>query len=231
MNKFILWDIDGTLIYSGGVAGEAMRAAMERVYGRASTAARLSYAGKTDQQIILETFADREHHDLLGTLESFTTTYIEELNGRRQDFLSRCRILDGAAAALERLASMDGVLQSVLTGNLQPIARIKLDLMGLSRFLDLDIGAYGSDHHRRAELVPVAVERAKQRYGRTFVGAEVVVVGDTPNDIDCGRAAGACTIGVATGPFSADQLRAHGADIVLVSLANTDALIEAIFAR
>jgi phosphoglycolate phosphatase len=227
MQKLILWDIDGTLIYSGGVAGEAMRASMQRVYGSVSTEARLSYAGKTDRQIILETFADREHDELIGTIDHFTATYIEELTGRRADFLARCRVLEGVLPALERLAAAD-VIQSVLTGNLQPIAKIKLDLMDLSRFLDLDIGAYGSDHHRRTELVPIAAARAAQRYGRAFAGADVVVIGDTPHDIDCGRAGGARTIAVATGPFSADALRAHGADIVLEDLTDTDAAVAAI---
>jgi phosphoglycolate phosphatase len=227
MNRLILWDIDGTLMYSGGVAGEAMRASMERVYGSASTEARHSYAGKTDRQIILETFAERGHDELIGTLDHFTATYIEELTSRRDAFLTRCRVLDGAAAALERLTTAD-VIQSVLTGNLQPIARIKLDLMGLTRFLDLDSGAYGSDHHRRTELAPIAAARAAQRYGRAFTGADLVVIGDTPHDIDCGRAAGARTIAVATGPFSADALRAHNADIVLENLADTDAVIAAI---
>jgi phosphoglycolate phosphatase-like HAD superfamily hydrolase len=227
MQKLILWDIDGTLLYSGGVAGEAMRASMERVYGSASAEARHSYAGKTDRQIILETFAERGHDELISSIDHFTTTYIEELTSRRAEFLARCRVLDGVSAALERLASAD-VIQSVLTGNLQPIAKIKLDLMGLTRFLDLDVGAYGSDHHRRTELVPVAAARAAQRYGRTFAGTDVVVIGDTPHDIDCGRAGGARTIAVATGPFSADALRAHGADSVLENLADTDAAIAAI---
>jgi phosphoglycolate phosphatase len=227
MQKLILWDIDGTLIYSGGVAGESMRASMERVYGSASTEARHSYAGKTDRQIILETFAGRDHDELISTLDHFTATYVEELTSRRDAFLARCRVLDGAAAALERLMTAD-VIQSVLTGNLQPIARIKLDLMGLTRFLDLEAGAYGSDHHRRAELVPIAAARAVQRYGRAFEGTDIVVIGDTPHDIDCGRAAGARTVAVATGPFSADALRTHGADIVLETLADTDAVIAAI---
>ncbi|MEP7188993.1 MAG: HAD family hydrolase [Roseiflexaceae bacterium] len=227
MQKLILWDIDGTLLYSGGVAGEAMRASMERVYGSASTEARHSYAGKTDRQIILETFAERSHDELFSTLDHFTATYVEELLGRRAAFLARCRVLDGATAALERLATAD-VIQSVLTGNLQPIARIKLDLMELTRFLDLDIGAYGSDHHRRIELVPIAAARAAQRYGRSFAGTDVVVIGDTPHDIDCGRAAGARTIAVATGPFSVEALRAHGANVVLENLADTDRVVDAI---
>jgi phosphoglycolate phosphatase-like HAD superfamily hydrolase len=227
MQKLILWDVDGTLLYSGGVAGEAMRAAMERVYGSASSEARHSYAGKTDRQIILETFAERTHDDLISTIEHFTAAYIEELTGRRDAFLARCRVLEGVAPALERLKTA-GVVQSLLTGNLQPIAKIKLDLMGISHFLDLDVGAYGSDHHRRTELVPIAAARAAQRYGRTFTGTEVVVIGDTPHDIDCGRAGGARTVAVATGPFSSDVLRAHGADVVLESLADTDAAITAI---
>ena len=227
MKKLILWDIDGTLIYSGGVAGEAMRAAMRRVYGAVSTEERHLYAGKTDQQIILETFAERGRDALVGLLDHFTAVYIEELSARRDEFLARGRVLDGVAAALERLATED-LVQSVLTGNLQPIARIKLDMMGLTRFFDLDTSAYGSDHHIRANLVPVAQARAERRYGRAFAGADVVVVGDTPNDIDCGRAAGARTVAVATGPFGAAELRAHGADVVLDTMADTDAAIAAI---
>jgi phosphoglycolate phosphatase len=225
--KLILWDIDGTLIYSGGVAGEAMRSAMREVYGGVWSEARHAYAGKTDQQIIIETFADRAHDDLLGMIEPFTAAYIGELNRRRDEMLARGHVLDGVTATLERLAGED-VIQSVLTGNLQTVARLKLDLFGLARFFDLDAGAYGSDHHIRANLVPVAVARAEQRYGHAFAGSDVVVIGDTPNDIDCGRAAGARTVAVATGPFSPDELRAHGADAVLPSMADVDAAIQAI---
>jgi phosphoglycolate phosphatase len=227
MEKLILWDIDGTLLYSGGVAGEAMRAAMERVYGRATSAERHAYAGKTDQQIILETFAERAHADLLPLLELFTTTYLAELETRRDELLSRGYILDGVVAALERLVDAP-VVQSLLTGNLKPVARLKLDALDLTRYFDFDVGAYGSDHHLRANLAPIAAERAAQRYGRQFVGRDVVVIGDTPNDIDCGRAAGARTIAVATGPFDVEALRAHGADVALTSLADTEAVIAAI---
>ena len=227
MEKLILWDIDGTLLYSGGVAGEAMRAAMERVYGRATSTERHAYAGKTDQQIILETFAERAHADLLPHLDHFTTVYLAELESRRDQFLARGYVLEGVTAALERLANAP-VVQSLLTGNIKPVARFKIDLVGLTRYFDFDAGAYGSDHHIRANLVPIAAERAAQRYGRAFIGRYVVVIGDTPNDIDCGRAAGARTIAVATGPFGVDELRAHGADVALVSLADTEALIAAV---
>ena len=227
MDKLILWDIDGTLIYSGGVAGAAMRAAMEQVYGRATAAERQAYAGKTDQQIIRETFADRAHAELLPLLEPFTAAYLQELDARRDEFLAHGRILDGVVAALDRLAALP-VAQALLTGNLLPIARFKLDLLGLSSYFDFDAGAFGSDHHIRANLVPIAAGRAARRYGRPFAGQDVVVIGDTPNDIDCGRAAGARTVAVATGPFGEDALRAHGADVVLASLADTEAVVAAV---
>jgi phosphoglycolate phosphatase len=227
VNKLLLWDIDGTLIYSGGIAGQAMRAAMERIYGGASLADRQTYAGKTDQQIILETFAHRAQEDLLQLLEPFTAAYLQELDTRHAEFLAHGRILDGVVAALERLATQP-VIPSLLTGNLLPVARLKLDLLGLSSYFDFDVGAFGSDHHIRTNLVPIAAARAAQRYGRPFAGQDVVVIGDTPNDIACGRAAGARTVAVATGPFSVEELSAHGADVVLESLADTEAAVAAI---
>jgi len=162
VEKLILWDIDGTLLYSGGVAGEAMRAAMGQVYGRAAAAERHSYAGKTDQQIILETFAERPPADLLPLLELFTATYLRELDARRAEFLARGRVLDGVVAVLDALAAAP-VVQSLLTGNLLPVARIKLDLLGLTRYFDFDVGAFGSDHYIRANLVPIAAARAARR--------------------------------------------------------------------
>ncbi|HWQ15698.1 MAG TPA: haloacid dehalogenase-like hydrolase [Roseiflexaceae bacterium] len=227
MHKLILWDIDGTLISSGGVAGECMRAAMEQVYGRASDNERRGYAGKTDQQIILETFPEREPAELLGRLEAFSAAYLELLHARRAELLARGRVLDGVMTALERIGSGQ-VVQSVLTGNLAPVARLKLELTGLLQHFDMEVGAFGSDHHRRAELVPLAAARAARRYGRPYAGRDVVVIGDTPNDIACGRAAGARTVAVATGPFSVADLAAHAPDAVLPSLADTDAAVSAI---
>lgn len=228
MTKLILWDIDGTLLYSGGVAGEAMRAAMVRVYGRSSLAERISYAGKTDQQIILETFTERAHDDLLGIVPQFMDAYVEELEQRRDEMRERGRLLPGVPAALDALAQHD-VVQSVLTGNVKPAARLKLELMGLLPHFDLEVGAFGSDHHHRPELVPIAIARAEQRYNRSFDRADVIVIGDTPHDIACGKAGGARTVGVVTGPFSVEELRAHAPDVVLSDLSDTDAVRRAVF--
>lgn len=212
--KLILWDIDGTLMYSGGVAGDCMRAAMRRVYGRASTEERRQYAGKTDRQIILETFPDRDPEALVAELDRFTATYLEELEAARAEFESRGQVLDGVVELLVRLSAAP-VVQSTLTGNLQPVARWKLATMGLLQHLDLDSGAYGSDHHERARLPAIAAGRAAARYGRDYIGQDVVVIGDTPNDIACGRAYGARTVAVASGSFRVEQLAEHRPDVLL----------------
>jgi phosphoglycolate phosphatase len=122
-HKLVLWDIDGTLLYSGGVAGEAMRAAMTRVYGRPSDNERRSYAGKTDQQIILETFPERSPEELLSRLDEFTAAYLDILSAWEDAFRTRGRVLEGAIEILQQLRAR-GVVQSLLTGNLAPVARI-----------------------------------------------------------------------------------------------------------
>ncbi|MEM8530039.1 MAG: HAD family hydrolase [Chloroflexota bacterium] len=227
MNKLILWDIDGTLLYGGGIAGEIMRSAMEQIYGAPFDQERISYAGKTDQQIILETFPHQSETALLGQLEQFTTAYVQEFHQRTPDFLSRGKVLEGVLAALEQLSTQP-VIQSVLTGNIQEIAHLKLELMDLKKYLDLRVGAFGSDHPQRAQLVPMALARAEQHYGRQFAQQNAVVVGDTPNDIACGKASGVRTVAVASGPFSVEQLQSHNPDAVLPNLTDTDAVLKAI---
>jgi phosphoglycolate phosphatase len=226
--KLILWDIDGTLLSSGGVAGACMRAAMLKVYGQMSEQERYQYAGKTDRQIILETFVDRDPEVLMASLDRFAEAYMAELETQRPLLIERGVALPGAYATIEHLTG-EPVIQSALTGNLAPVARLKLELIGLVGFLDLDVGAYGSDHHDRTRLPAIAAERAEQRYGRPFAGQDVVIIGDTPNDIACGKAFEARTIAVASGPYTADELRAHHPDAVLDSLVDLLATRRAIF--
>jgi len=229
-HKLVLWDIDGTLLYSGGVAGEAMRAAMARVYGRPSDNERRSYAGKTDQQIILETFPERSPEELLSRLDEFTAAYLDILSAWEDAFRTRGRVLEGAIEILQQLRAR-GVVQSLLTGNLAPVAHLKLRMMSLIEFFDFESGAYGSDSPRRTDLPLIAAERAAQRYGHVFAGPDIVIVGDTPNDIACARAVGARAVAVATGPFGVDELRAHAPDAVLPDLTDTGAALTAILAQ
>ena len=122
--------------------------------------------------------------------------------------------------------------QSVLTGNVRPLAEVKLTAVGLRHPLDFCIGAYGEDHEVRTELVHMARRRAAGVYGESgqdFAGVATIVIGDTPLDIEAALAAGARAVGVATGPFSAEDLRAAGAHAVLPDLTSTLAVLAALF--
>ncbi len=135
--------------------------------------------------------------------------------------------LPGAAAAIEALAAA-GVRQSVLTGNIRPLAELKLGLAGLGKHLDLDVGAYGDVHEVRAELVPVARQAAAAAYGLDFDGPSTVLIGDTPLDVAAALATGARAVGVATGTFPASDLAAAGAHVVLPDLTDTALLLAAV---
>jgi len=146
----------------------------------------------------------------------------------------RVRALPGAAQALAALGGRaDGragpeVVQSLLTGNIRPLAEVKLGPVGLTGHLDLDVGAYGDAHEVRAELVPVARRNAALAGGDVFDGQATVLVGDTPFDIGAALATGARAVGVATGSFSVADLAASGAHAVLPDLADTDRVLAAI---
>jgi phosphoglycolate phosphatase-like HAD superfamily hydrolase len=226
--RLLLWDIDGTLLYSGGVAGEAMRAAMTTIYGRPSSNDRREYAGKTDQQIIIETFAEHDPETLVAKLGDFAQAYMAELTVRRTEMAERGRVLEGVPAALAYFQHQPGIAQSVLTGNMQAVAELKLQLTNLLPYIDMQLGAYGSDHRHRVELPGFALQRAHTHLGHSLQGADLVIIGDTPNDIACGKAHGARTVAVATGPFSVADLAAHSPDAVLADLSDLAAVQHAI---
>jgi phosphoglycolate phosphatase len=226
MERLILWDVDGTLLSTDGIAAEAMRAAMREVVGPAAPMARTSYAGKTDWQIIRESLPSLPPEEVGARLQEFIAAYFGRLEAQREALVARSRLFPGVRAALEATGEL--ARQAPLTGNVAAVARLKLECAGLITLLDLEAGAYGDDHHHRPELVPVAAARALARYGRSFSGAQIVVVGDTPHDIACGKAGGARTVAVATGPYPLDELLSHGPDAALPDLSDTRAAVAAI---
>jgi phosphoglycolate phosphatase-like HAD superfamily hydrolase len=129
--------------------------------------------------------------------------------------------------AIAALASA-GIRQSVLTGNIRPLAELKLGLAGLGDHLDLDVGAYGDVHEVRAELVEVARRAARQAYGTDFSGSSTVLIGDTPLDVEAALAAGARVVAVATGSYPAADLAAAGADVILPDLTDTARVLAAV---
>ena len=225
---FILWDVDATLLTTGGVGGEVMRAAMEQVFGGTLPRERTFFSGKTDRQIIHDAYPDITPEALLDRLEQFTAVYVAEFERRTPDLRARTRLLPGVAELLPLLYGR--VAQAPLTGNIAPIAERKLAIAGLLDYLDLAAGAYGNDDHDRARLLPLAVQRAERCYGRSFAPEQVVIVGDTPNDIRCGKQSGARTVAVATGPYTLEELAAHAPDALLPDLHNHTAVLQAIFA-
>ncbi len=226
MHKLVLWDIDGTLLYTDGIASEMMRAAMGKLFGPVEKRERTFYSGKTDWQIILDSFEELVSEDVAKNMAEFCVTYASLLDSRRDDLLQRAKVMPGVMTVLEQLHNQ--VLQAPLTGNVAPVARLKLELLGLLPYLNYEIGGYGNDHRQRAELVQIAIERAKHLEGKLFSQQDIVIVGDTPNDIACGRANGARTVVVATGAHSYEELLQHGPDVLLEDLSDTDAAIAAI---
>jgi phosphoglycolate phosphatase len=226
----VLWDIDGTLVRTRGgrVSVSAFLRALRSAFSLADD---LPYptdaGGKTDQQIALEILAasaisqDAAH----ALLPAFGEAYLAELEREREQLVGDLRVLPGVPQILARLQEL-GITQSLLTGNLEPIARLKLACAGLDRYVNFALGAYGSDHRDRTCLVPITRERLKQQL--QLDDADVVVVGDTPRDIACARAGHARVIAVATCFYTREQLEAHRPDVVLDDLSDTNAVVAAV---
>ena len=219
----MLWDVDGTLLRTNGVAQKAFDTAAEHVLGRAPGAHEVRMSGKTDPLLALEILAfaglsedeaERLVPDVLARLEA-------ELAEAEHLVREQGHVLPGVEEVLAELHGDPAVVQSVLTGNTAANAALKLRAFSLDRWIDVEVGAFGSDHHDREQLVPVALERVARLRDRDLEPEHVWVVGDTPRDLACARAGGARCLLVATGQFSVDQLAALEPDAVLPDL--TDA--------
>ncbi len=224
--RLILWDVDGTLLSTDGIAAEAMREAMRRVVGPAAPMERTAYAGKTDWQIIRESFPTLPPDTIAERLQAFIETYVGLLEARRDALTARSRVFPGVVAALKALETAG--YQAPLTGNIAAVAQLKLECVGLTAYLDLAAGAYGDDHFHRPELAPIAAARAAARYGQSFHGDQIVIIGDTPHDIACGKLNGARTVAVATGPYPLEELLAHHPDAALPDLTDVAAVVAAV---
>ena len=224
----MLWDIDGTLVNTAGHGRDAFMQAFEAVFGRPPAVADVAMAGRTDQAICL----DLLDANGVGDPEAHVPRMFEELHlalvERRELMAEHGSPQPGVREALTQLRSRDDVLQSLLTGNIEPNAEVKLAAFGLESLVDLAIGGYGSDHVTRSELVGVARRKALALRGVDVAPAATVIVGDTPLDIDAAHAAGARAVAVATGPYSLEELGQAGPDAALEDVTDVAALVAAL---
>lgn len=227
----MLWDVDFTLIDANGAGRRLYQTALRDVYGLDLPRASESFGGRTDSAIALEILALAGVPDPPGQLQRFQDYMSALAADLWEDVRLNGRTMPGAPDILAALAMGthgQPVIQSLLTGNLPELARVKLSALQLTEHLDLTIGAYGDISAVRADLVQVAQARAAARHGGDFTGRYTVLVGDTPSDVEAALANGASVVAVASGSFSADDLAQAGAHVVLPDLANTPAALQAI---
>jgi len=226
--RLVLFDIDGTLLWTDGAGRRAIHRALIEVFG-ATGPADHRFDGKTDPQIVRELMRDVGHDDahIDARLQGLFIRYVQCLREELRDPAHPSKPLPGVTDLLDALSRRSDVTLGLLTGNLVDGARAKLEAVGIDPDIFV-VGAYGSDHELRPELPAIAQRRARARLGVDIAGRDIVVIGDTPADLQCGRDIGVRAIGVATGRYTTDDLAAQGAVAVFADLSDTDAVVRAI---
>jgi phosphoglycolate phosphatase len=225
--RLLLFDIDGTLILTGGAGSRAMTRAFAVTHGLENALTSVDLAGRTDRTIMRDalTLAGRDHQDV--DLDEFRQAYCAALREEIQKpGTGRRGLLPGVRPLLERLAARDDVRLALLTGNFRASAEIKLAAFGVWDFFSW--GAFADDAIERDDLIRIAHGRHETEHGRAIDPDRVVVIGDTPHDIRCARAGGARAVAVATGNYTIDQLREKQPDALFADLTDTEAVLRAL---
>ncbi len=222
-DRLILFDIDCTLVDAHGAGGRAILRAIKDVYGVEGELGDYSFHGRTDPGIIAD-LAALWGADGSGDVDACIARYLELLRGEIDR--GEVETLPGIRELVTALAADRRALVGLLTGNVAEGARLKLEPTGLLSLFK--VGAYGSDSALRADLPAVAVARAEALTSRRFAGKDVVVIGDSPADVECGASLGVTAVAVATGRHSVDELAAHAPDHLFADLSDWRAAYEAI---
>lgn len=226
--RLVLFDIDGTLLRSDGAGRRAINRALREVFGSTGPS---DYwlDGKTDPQIVRDLMRLDGHDDarIDSDMRRLLERYVDCLHEELMAPGFRARPLPGVPELLDTLDRHADVVIGLLTGNIEPGARAKLRAVGIdpSRFR---VGAFGSDRELRPELPAIAQQRALDQLGLHVEGSAMVVIGDTPADVNCGKSLGARAIGVATGRYSVGELMEHAPVAVFEDLSATDAVLRVI---
>jgi phosphoglycolate phosphatase len=226
--RVVLFDLDGTLLSSGGAGRRAIQRALMETFATAGPNDHW-FDGKTDPQIVRELMqrAGVDGAVVESRMEALLARYVECLHEDLAMPDHGAHALRGAAELLDALDERDDVTLGLLTGNVEAGAHAKLGAVGIdpARFR---VGAFGSDHALRPELPAIAQRRAREILRRDVRGDEMIVIGDTPADLTCGLSIGARAVGVATGRYSVEQLGAYEALAVFEDLSDTPAIVAAL---
>lgn len=227
--KLVCFDIDGTLIWTNGAGRRAIRRALEDVLGTAGPMDGFRFDGRTDGEIVwkLAEGAGLAVDDAL--VQRVLDRYVENLAGELARPGHHTHVYAGVPELLAALERRDDCALGLVTGNVEGGARLKLASAGID-FERFAFGGFGSDHHVRSELPEVARGRACAALGRVLPGENVVIIGDTPADMQCGSSIGARAIGVGTAAYTPAQLLESGAHVAFQDLSDTAAVVEAIVA-
>jgi phosphoglycolate phosphatase-like HAD superfamily hydrolase/SAM-dependent methyltransferase len=218
--RLVLFDIDGTLIRTGGAGVKAFAQTAAHLFGRAGGTKSMHFHGRTDVSLVREFLRNSALPDSDANLRQFLEAYVHFLDHQLE--LHRGEICPGVRELLGALRSHPAApVIGLLTGNVRLGARLKLSAHGLTE--DFELGAFGDDHENRNELARIALERGSERLGRPLRGEQVVVIGDTRADIECARAIGARCVAVATGGESLSSLLEHSPTMGVESLLGVSA--------
>jgi phosphoglycolate phosphatase-like HAD superfamily hydrolase len=227
----VLFDIDGTLVLTGGAGGRAMTRAFEQVFGIGEGLRGIPMPGRTDSWILADAAAAHriplDSPDLARFRDVYLIELARELDAPHPPHLRKA-VMPGIRPLLDALHVRDDVYLALLTGNYEEAARLKLEHFDLWRYFAC--GAFGDNAPDRNGLLPRAIAQVRVCAGHAFAAADAVVIGDTPLDVACAAAGGARSIAVATGSHGVDELRASGADVVFEDLSDVAAVVRAVLA-
>jgi phosphoglycolate phosphatase-like HAD superfamily hydrolase len=222
--KLLLFDIDGTLLLTGRAGEYALRVAFKERFGVDDDLSSISFAGSTDGAIARQMFAA---HDISPTPENIAELFDGYVHHLALELSRReGRVLPGIVELLDALHGREDCVLGLLTGNIEKGAELKLSHYGVWDFFEF--GAFADDHVDRNKLGPVAHSRAVEKHGISFEAEDVFVLGDTPRDIDCARAAGFVAVAIATGSYGQDELAAHQPDFLFEDLSDTRGVLAAL---
>jgi phosphoglycolate phosphatase-like HAD superfamily hydrolase len=227
IRRLYLFDIDGTLITSGGAGVTSFSEAVQELCGSLAPLEGINFAGNTDtgiaRSVLLAAGMEPSQENIMALLDA----YLGKLSDRIH--LHQGGLLPGIIPLLEKMNKCPDCVLALLTGNLAAGARVKLSHYGVWHYFGF--GAYADDHHVRNELGPVAMTRALEKHGEEFTPDRIYVIGDTPRDIECGKVFGAVTVAVATGHYSREELASHAPDFLFDDFSDVDAVLATIAAE